>query len=77
VNFAFVVVVIAAISGIASEVALRAVAPESASALALCVMAVALLGSAWRLGRKPAEQRNEAAVPKTAGAGANQSLAPV
>jgi hypothetical protein len=51
VNFAFVVVVVAAVSGIASEVALRGVAPESASALALCIMAFALLGAAWRLGK--------------------------
>lgn len=69
-TFAFLVVVIAAASGIASEMALRSVAPDSASALALCVMAASMLLAAWRLGRKP----EPAPIPKEA---AGQSLAPV
>jgi hypothetical protein len=66
--------VLAAVSGVASEIALRAVAPASASALALCVMAIGLIGSAWLVGRK-SEVREP--VPRNVKAAAGESLAPV
>jgi hypothetical protein len=54
VNFAFVVVVVAAVSGISSDLALRAVAPEAGPVLALFIMSVACLVAAARVGRVPA-----------------------
>ncbi len=62
-NFAFVVVVIAAAGGISSELALRAVAPESGPVLALFIMAIALLVAAARVGRAP--KREPAPAPST------------
>ncbi len=67
-NFAFVVVVIAAVSGLASDLALRAIAPHAGPALALALMAVALLGAAWVRGRRPS--------PKPAPRPASESLTP-
>ncbi len=73
-NFAFVVVVLAALTGLAAQLALRTIAPESGPALALAVMALGLLGAAWRTGRKRVEvtQRATMRMPKSAG----ESLAP-
>jgi uncharacterized membrane protein len=78
-SFAFIVVVLAAVTGLVSEVALRAIAPESASALALCVMASALLLVASRMGRKAGARAAPAPTPApvVSEARAEQSLAPV
>ena len=63
-NFAFVVVVIAAVSGLASNLLLRPIAPDAGPALALALMAVALLGAAWSRGwsrgKKPASKPSAA-----------------
>jgi hypothetical protein len=71
VNFAFVVVVVAAALGIASQLALNAIAPGTGPALGLFIMAVGLLATAWTQGKKKAPER--APVEKAA----SQSLAPV
>lgn len=77
-NFAFVVVLVAAVSGLASELALRTFAPTAGPALSLVIMALALIGAASRIGVKKHKQPTPAPAPapmKTAGA--SQSLAPV
>ncbi len=72
-NFAFIVVVLAAISGLLSELLLRDIAPAAAPVVALSIMAIALIGTAWRQGKKEAP----ATVKAPRGAGAGESLAPV
>lgn len=52
-NFAFIIVVVATASGLASEFALRSVAPDTGPALALVMMAIALIVAAWGRGAKP------------------------
>jgi hypothetical protein len=71
VNFAFVVVVIAAVSGLVSNLLLRPIAPDSGPALALGMMAVALLGAAWTRGRKPSSKRSSDRMR-----GSNESISP-
>lgn len=71
-NFAFVVVLLAAATGIASQLALASVAPSSGPTLGLFVMAVALLGTARWQGRKKEASRSTP-VEKAA----SQSLAPI
>jgi hypothetical protein len=75
VNFAFVVVLVAAATGIASQLALASVSPSSGPTLGLFVMAVALLGTARWQGKKKGEGASAPApgVEKPA----SQSLAPV
>jgi hypothetical protein len=75
VNFAFVVVVVAVVSGLASELALRTFAPTAGPALSLVIMAVAMIGAASRVGGKKEEKPAPAPAPIKTGAG--QSLAPV
>lgn len=75
-NFAFIVVVVAAVSGLLAELALRTFAPSAGPALALGIMAVALIGTASRLGVKKEAGRSPTPAPvkvKTAG----QSLQPI
>lgn len=67
-NHAFLVVVVAALSGLAAQLALRLVLPHAGPILALLVTALALLVAAWR-SRKPVAE----AEPHIAG----ESLAPI
>jgi len=67
VNFAFVVVVIAAVSGLVSNFLLRPVAPDAGPALALAVMAIGLLGAAWTRGKKPARKPSTESLRRSAG----------
>ncbi len=72
-NFPFIVVVVAAVSGLASELALRNVAPQVGPIFALMLMAVAVLVGARLLARKGEEKRvREARVM----GGAGESLHP-
>lgn len=73
-NFAFVVVVLAAVSGLGSELALRSVAPSAGPALALFIMAVALIGAAWKQGKAKETTKPERAAGASS---AVQSLSPV
>lgn len=52
-NFPFIVVLVAAVGGLASESFLRSVAPELGPALALVLMAGALIAGARLLARRP------------------------
>jgi uncharacterized oligopeptide transporter (OPT) family protein len=77
VNFAFVVVVVAAVSGLLSELALRAIAPQAGPALSLAIMALALIGAASRMGQpKKRQEQQPVPVPMKTG-GARESLSPV
>jgi hypothetical protein len=69
VNFAFIVVLVAAVSGLASEVALRAVAPDLGPALALALMAVGLLVAAWGRGRESSRHSSVESSRSTSPAG--------
>jgi hypothetical protein len=60
VNFAFLVVVVAAGSGLVSQVALRPIAPHAGPILALAIMAVALLVASTR-----ERERQRASSPKS------------
>jgi hypothetical protein len=80
VNFAFVVVLVAAVSGVAAELALRTFAPNAGPALSLVIMALALIGAATRVGgkkQKPEPEPVPAPVPVKVKTGAGGSLAPV
>jgi hypothetical protein len=57
VNFPFVVVVIACICGLASELALRTIAPQAGPAVALMLMATALIVGGRLLARRPEPKR--------------------
>ena len=75
-NFAFVVVLVAAATGIASQLALASVSPSSGPTLGLFVMAVALLGTArWQSKKKGAAASSRPAPMMEKPA--SQSLAPV
>jgi hypothetical protein len=67
VRFAFVVVLVAALSGLASEVALRAISPDLGPPLALFLIAIGLFVAAWGRGRK---------TPTKTSAHAGQSFTP-
>lgn len=78
-NFAFVVVLVAAVSGLASELALRTFAPNAGPALSLVIMALALIGAASRVGTGKSKEVSPTPAPAPAPlkTGAGQSLAPV
>jgi hypothetical protein len=80
VNFAFVVVVLAAVTGLASELALRTIAPQAGPALAMAVMAIALISTAaWRSGSASSRARAVEEKPrrvKSLVGTAGESLAP-
>jgi hypothetical protein len=66
-------VVVAAVSGISSDLALRAVAPQAGPVLALFIMAVACLAAAARVGRAPAEAVKREQVTAAAAASSTHS----
>ena len=71
-NFPFVVVVIASIFGLASELALRNIAPQSGPAVALMLMAAAFIVGGRLIGRRPAPKPARARVRD-----ASESLNPI
>jgi hypothetical protein len=77
VNFAFVVMVVAAVSGLVAELALRTFAPTAGPALALGIMALALIGAASRIGVKKDAEKSPTPAPVKVKTGAGQSLQPV